>query len=200
MRGDWPYDGGATPFWSFETCSSAAMILHLIRHPEPLIEPGICYGQLDILAKNVKTAAERLRAELPPDLPVWSSPLRRCRELAEQLHPAPIFDRRLAEMDFGAWEGRSWDSISRAELDAWAADLADYAPPGGESPRQLQRRALDFVGELSVPEAVLVTHAGVIRLLLAAHLKLPVEQWLAQPVAYAARVVLDLGRPGSGDV
>lgn len=176
------------------------MILHLIRHPEPLIEPGICYGRLDILAKNVKTAAERLRAELPSDLPVWSSPLRRCRELAEQLHPAPIFDRRLAEMDFGVWEGRPWDSIPRAELDAWAADLADYAPPGGESPRQLQHRALDFIGELAVPEAVLVTHAGVIRLLLAAHLKLPVEQWLAPPVAYAARVVLDLGRPGSGDV
>jgi len=71
----------------------------------------------------------------------------------------------------------------------WAADLADYVPPGGESPRQLQRRALDFVGELTVPEAVLVTHAGVIRLLRAAHLKLPVEQWLEQPVAYAARVV-----------
>lgn len=176
------------------------MILHLIRHPEPLIEPGICYGRLDILAKNVKTAAERLRAELPPDLPVWSSPLRRCRELAELLHPTPVFDRRLAEMDFGRWEGRLWDSIPRAELDAWAADIAGYAPPGGESPRQLQRRALEFVSELSVPEAVLVTHAGVIRMLLAAQRNLPVDQWLEQPVAYAARVVLDLGRPGSGDV
>lgn len=176
------------------------MILHLIRHTEPLIEPGICYGRLDILAKNVNTAAERLRAELPPDLPVWSSPLRRCRELAELLHPTPAFDRRLAEMDFGRWEGRLWDSIPRAELDAWAADIAGYAPPGGESPRQLQRRALEFVSELSVPEAVLVTHAGVIRMLLAAQRNLPVDQWLEQPVAYAARVVLDLGRPGSGDV
>jgi alpha-ribazole phosphatase len=183
-----------------EICRFAVMILHLIRHPEPLIEPGICYGQLDILAKNVKAAAERLRTELPPDLPVWSSPLRRCRELAELLHPLPVFDRRLAEMDFGQWEGRPWDSIPRAELDAWAADIAGYAPPGGESPRQVQRRALDFVGELSVPEAVLVTHAGVIRLLQAAQFNLPVERWLEQPVAYAAHVVLDLGRPGSSDV
>lgn len=176
------------------------MILHLIRHPEPLIEPGICYGRLDISAKNPATAAERLRAELPPDLPVWSSPLRRCRELAELLHPTPVFDLRLAEMDFGLWEGRPWDSIPRSELDAWAADIAGYAPPGGESPREVQLRALEFVGGLTVPEAVLVTHAGVIRLLLAAHLDLPVERWLAKPVAYAARVVLDLGRPGSGDV
>lgn len=176
------------------------MILHLIRHPEPMIEPGICYGRLDILAKNVKPAAERLRAELPPGLPLWSSPLRRCRELAEQLHPAPVIDARLAEMDFGQWEGRAWDAIPRAELDAWAADIAGYAPPGGESPRRMQRRVLDFVGELSVPEAVLVTHAGVIRLLWAAQFGLPAEQWLEQPVAYATRLILDLGRPGGGDV
>lgn len=176
------------------------MILHLIRHPEPVIEPGICYGRLDIPAKNAEAAAKRLRAELPTDLPVWSSPLRRCRELAELLHPTPRLDLRLAEMDFGLWEGRPWDSIPRSELDAWAADIAGYVPPGGESPFQVQRRALEFVGELVVPEVVLVTHAGVIRLLLAAHLDLPVERWLAQPVAYAARIVLDLGRPGSGDV
>jgi len=176
------------------------MILHLIRHPEPVIEPGICYGRLDILAKNAEAAAERLRAELPPDLPVWSSPLRRCRELAELLHPAPRFDQRLAEMDFGLWEGRPWDSIPRTELDAWAADIAGYTPPGGESPRDVQRRVLDFINELAVPQAVLVTHAGVIRLLLAAHHDLPVERWLEQSVAYAARLVLDLGRPGSGDV
>lgn len=153
------------------------MILHLIRHPEPVIEPGICYGRLDILAKNAGEAAERLRSGLPPDIPVWSSPLRRCRELAELLHPAPRLDLRLAEMDFGLWEGRPWDSIPRSELDAWAADIAGYAPPGGESPCQVQRRVLEFVSELSVPEAVLVTHAGVIRLLVAWVFQLGEVMW-----------------------
>ena len=99
------------------------MILHLIRHPRPLVAAGICYGRLDLEAENATALAASLRAELPTDLPVWRSPLSRCRALAEALHPQPLIDARLAEMDFGAWEGRSWDTIPRAELDAWAADV-----------------------------------------------------------------------------
>lgn len=154
------------------------MRLHLIRHPKPSIEPGICYGQLEILAKIEMAEIARLRAELPPGLPLWSSPLLRCRHLAEQLHAQPIIDDRLAEMNFGDWEGRPWDDIPRQELDAWAADLAGYAPPGGESPRALQRRVLAFVASLTVPEAVIVTHAGVIRTLLADWLDLADDEWL----------------------
>lgn len=145
----------------------AALTLYLIRHPRPLIAAGICYGQLDVEAENPAAIAERLRAELPPGLPVWSSPLQRCRTLAEALHPAPQIDARLMELNFGAWEGRPWDAVPRAELDAWAADVAGYASPGGESPRQLQARVLDFVAGLGAGEHVLVTHAGVIRTLLA---------------------------------
>ena len=145
----------------------AALTLYLIRHPRPLIAAGICYGQLDVEAENPAPIVERLRAELPPGLPVWSSPLQRCRTLAEALHPAPQIDARLMELNFGAWEGRPWDAVPRAELDAWAADVAGYASPGGESPRQLQARVLDFVAGLGAGEHVLVTHAGVIRTLLA---------------------------------
>ena len=139
------------------------MRLHLIRHPKPAIEAGICYGRHDCPAEDALSAACLLLAELPAGLPVWSSPLRRCSELAELLHPQPCIDYRLAEMNFGDWESRRWDDIPRDQLDAWATDVAGYAPPGGESPHQLQRRALEFVTSLDVPEAVIVTHAGVIR-------------------------------------
>ena len=67
-------------------------------------------------------------------------------------------------MNFGAWEGRRWDDIPRYELDAWAADVEGYAPPGGESPRQMRQRVVDFLATLAVPEALVVTHAGVMRL------------------------------------
>jgi alpha-ribazole phosphatase len=146
----------------------AALTLYLVRHPRPLIAPGVCYGQLDVEAENPAPIVTRLRAELPPGLPVWSSPLQRCRTLAEALHPAPRIDVRLMELNFGAWEGRPWDAVPRAELDAWAADLEGYAPPGGESPLDLQRRVLAWVGELAAGAHVLVTHAGVIRVLSAA--------------------------------
>ena len=168
------------------------MILHLIRHPKPLVAPGICYGRLDISAENFAAVAENLRANLQSGLPVWSSPLQRCRKLAELLNPNVIVDERLMEMDFGAWEGRSWDDIPRPELDAWAADVAGYAPPGGESPLALQQRALDFVAALKVPEAVIVTHAGVIRTLLAHWQGLQPARWTELVFGYGSctRVVL----------
>ncbi|NJD24519.1 MAG: alpha-ribazole phosphatase family protein [Betaproteobacteria bacterium] len=170
------------------------MILHLVRHPRPRIDPGVCYGRLDVEAENAEVVAVALRAGLPPGLPVWSSPLARCRALAQALHVSPCVDERLAEMDFGNWEGMAWDDIPRAELDAWAADVAGYAPPGGESPRALQRRALAFVASLDVPEAVVVTHAGVMRTLVAHVRGLPPERWTELRFAYGSRTVLAFRR------
>lgn len=168
------------------------MILHLLRHPKPLVAPGICYGALDVAAEDAAAVAAALLADLPPGLPLWSSPLRRCRELALCLHRQPAFDARLQEMHFGDWEGRSWDDIPRAELDAWAADVAGYAPPGGESPLALQRRAVDFVGTLAVAEAVLVTHAGVIRSLVAHAEGRSIADCLAVRPPYGSRTRLVL--------
>ncbi len=172
------------------------MILHLVRHPPPLIEAGICYGRLDVPADLDRSAADALRAELPPGLPVWSSPLRRCRQLAELLHPGPAIDERLAEMNFGDWEGMAWDAIPRHELDAWAADVAGYAPPGGESPSAVQGRALAFVAGLAVPEAVVVTHAGVIRVLVAHWRQLAAREWGSLRIPFAGRLQVCLEDDG----
>ena len=162
------------------------MRLHLIRHPKPQIEAGRCYGRLDVPAMGIEAVAAALRTELPTGVPVFTSPLRRCHDLASLLHASPTADERLVEMHFGEWEGRPWDEIPRAELDAWAADVAGYAPPGGESPLALQARALDFVASLAVEEAVIVTHAGVIRTLLAYWQGLPPERWTELNCAYGS--------------
>lgn len=169
------------------------LILHFVRHPEPVVAAGVCYGRLDIPARNTGAVAARLRAELPRGLPVWTSPLRRCRELAELLLPHPAIDARLSEMNFGLWEGRPWDAIPRAELDAWAADVGGYVPPGGESALALQRRALAFVAGLDVPEAVIITHSGVIRVLLAHWRGLPPEKWPQLAPAYGSLTTVSLG-------
>lgn len=170
------------------------MILHLVRHPRPRVEAGICYGQLDLVAENVEAAADALRPRLLSGLPVWSSPLQRCRHLAEALHPSPRLDVRLAEINFGDWEGRPWDAIPRQQIDAWASDVAHFVPPGGESPFMLQQRALDFVAGLVVPEAVLVTHAGVIRVLLAHWRNLPPERWSELVFDYGSLTTVELPR------
>lgn len=154
------------------------MIIHLVRHPPPVIAPGICYGRLDMPAHSIAETAARLRAQLLPGLPVWSSPLQRARTLAEALHPAPQIDPRLAEMDFGAWEGEAWDAIGPAALDDWAADIAGFRPPQGETGLEVQARALAWLAERDESELVVVTHAGIKRALLAHWLELPAARWL----------------------
>lgn len=139
------------------------MRLWLIRHPPPAVAPGICYGATDLpLAEDPAVHAAALRPLLPPAVPLFASPLERCRRLAALLHPAPVIDARLREIDFGDWEMRPWDALDRALLDAWAADPFRFCPPGGEAVAALRARVAAFLAGLP-DEAVLVAHAGVIK-------------------------------------
>jgi alpha-ribazole phosphatase len=139
------------------------MRLFLIRHPQPAVAPGICYGSTDLpLHEDPARNAAALQGLLPPAAPLYSSPLARCRLLAEQLHSRPLFDDRLREIDFGNWEMQPWDTIERRLLDDWANDPFNFVPPGGEPVAKLRARVADFLTELP-GEAVLVAHAGVIK-------------------------------------
>lgn len=172
------------------------MQVYLIRHPRPLAMDGRCYGQLDIEAEAPAPAARRLRGWLPDEVAVLASPLQRTRALACALHNAPLFDGRLMEMNFGDWEGRLWDDIARQEIDAWAADVFDHAPPGGESLRQMQARALDCVQALATPRVALVTHAGVMRALAGAWLRWPLEKWSRLHFDFASISLIETARHG----
>lgn len=146
------------------------MDVYLVRHPRPLLASGICYGQSDVAVSDAACRAVQLalQLQLPANLPVLSSPLRRCAALAAHLHPAPVFDARLMEMDFGRWEMQPWDNIARHEIDAWAADPAAYRPGGGESVTMMAQRLLGFAAALpghGWPAALIVCHAGSMRLL-----------------------------------
>ncbi len=68
-------------------------------------------------------------------------------------------------MDFGAWEGRLWSGLPKAELDAWANDFLYAQPHGGESVAMLCERVREAKCEfLSYNETILIiTHAGVIK-------------------------------------
>ena len=115
---------------------AAGPTLWLLRHAPVLAAPGLCYGRTDLPADPAATrrAAETLAKQLPRRTVVKTSPLQRCELLAldlQALRPDLAFktDARLAEMDFGAWEGQPWGHIPRAAFDAWLADFA-AAPPG----------------------------------------------------------------------
>lgn len=163
------------------------MLLHLMRHPRPEIASGVCYGQSDIVANHLhcRQVAQDLLTQLPVGLVIISSPLQRCRALANLLHPAAQFDDRLMEMHFGEWEMRSWDEIARSEIDAWAADVAGYAPGNGESVTVMATRVISFLRDLSLrseTELGIVAHAGTMRLMLAYQAGMTAQE-LAQAVA-----------------
>ena len=172
------------------------MQLYLIRHPTPQVATGICYRRTDLaLAEDASAAAARIRPQLPPQAPVFTSPLQRCRQLADALHPTPRHDPRLQEMNFGAWEMRPWNQIQREALDGWAADPLGYAPPEGESVGQLQERVRDFVRELKdegVGRAVLVTHAGILKVIVGHSRQLPAKEWMALKFDYESVVCVTI--------
>ncbi|MEN3275928.1 MAG: alpha-ribazole phosphatase [Massilia sp.] len=152
------------------------MRLLLVRHPQPQVGAGLCYGRTDIPACSQDT--DRVRAALtaaglPGAMPVYASPALRCAELARRLGAATLaFDARLTEMDFGIWEMRSWDEIGRSAVDAWTADLLHHRPGGGECVLDVATRVAGFLGELRQAghaQALVVCHAGTIRLLQALH-------------------------------
>lgn len=157
------------------------MLLYLIRHPEPAIDSGICYGSSDVPAKCA--ALQDCLGTLLPTLkplngaPIYTSPLIRCAVLASALAdllPASLVIAcpELAELDFGAWEGLHWNAIYTADapgLDAWAADPFNYSPGGGETLTQLHARVMLWLETLfasKAEQAIVVTHGGPLRVLL----------------------------------
>ena len=147
------------------------MALTLLRHTTPLVAPGTCYGMTDLaLADGFEAEAAQVIAMLPEFTAVISSPLRRCRLLAERiaLHSGHALrvESHWREMDFGAWEGLAWDAVPRAGLDAWAAAFDTYDGHGGESVAQLADRVA--AGLDAAPDgALIVTHMGCIKAALA---------------------------------
>jgi alpha-ribazole phosphatase len=171
------------------------MEVYLVRHTKPnqAFSEGICYGQSCIpLASSFKKEASVLLQELtvPIDM-VYSSPLNRCLMLAELIKTSSpvIIDKRLLEMNFGAWEMKNWDDIDHGELNNWMNDFVHVNPPGGENMLALNRRVNDFVNELidkNYKSVVIVTHAGVIRCFICEIKGIPLEDAFKVSVEYGS--------------
>jgi len=146
--------------------------LWLARHAQPLIASGICYGATDVPADAQATldAAQTLSRALPLGLLVLSSSLQRCELLKQSLQALRsdfVFksDARLAEMNFGTWEGQRWDAIPQIELERWTDHFGEYASGGAECVDQFMGRVGAVWDEAKVlgQDTVWITHAGVIR-------------------------------------
>ena len=148
------------------------MKLYCLRHTRLDILPGICYGQSDIglagsFSEEKKDILKRLSGiEFGQ---IYSSPLKRCKTLAEDLFPNAdlIFDGRLKELNFGDWEMKEWDEISKTtEAQTWFNDFVNIRCPNGESFADQIERTKNFLSNLENKKdasVLLVTHGGIIR-------------------------------------
>ena len=148
------------------------MPLILLRHPQPKVTSGICYGASDLpLVRDPRTDADLLINDLPSLDRIVTSPLARCRSLADALADRlglpTTTDPAIAEMNFGDWEGRRWDGIPRPQIDAWAKDFFHAKPHGGESVTDVMTRVRAALHRTQAGTTLWVSHLGVYRVTLA---------------------------------
>ncbi|WP_127128586.1 alpha-ribazole phosphatase [Pseudoflavitalea rhizosphaerae] len=181
------------------------MSIYLIRHTAPLIDKGTCYGQADIDVKeSFYDEAAIIKTAMPVELQkVWSSPLQRCRKLAEHLFPAhPInLEHKLKEINCGEWELQKWDDIPSHIIDPWMEDYVNVRIPGGENYLDLYDRVVDAFLNIASGEtpAAIVTHGGVIRSILAHITGTPLlDSFKAFSIYYGC--VIRVSRNGDGFV
>jgi len=148
------------------------MELYLVRHTTPQIEKGLCYGQSDIgVTESFHTEASQISRVLPPNPgKVYSSPLQRCRILANHLFPDSDIrlEPDLMEINCGHWELKHWDEIPPAEINPWMEDFVNIPIPGGENYIDVFNRTVSCFNRIRDQRepGVLVTHGGVIRSIL----------------------------------
>ncbi len=136
---------------------------------------------------------------------IIASPLARCADFAQALSECqgiPLrLDQRLAELDFGAWEGQTAADLMATDAEAlrrfWLDPLAN-TPPGGESLMAFASRVLaawrDLLGKESGPRVLVIGHGGVIRVILCQVLGHPLGQLLELDVGHASLKRLRIAR------
>jgi len=125
----------------------------LIRHTEVAVKfHRRCYGRLDVsLSRAGVRRACALASELArqPITAVVHSGWKRAEFLASRIallkRLLPRADSRWRERDFGAWEGRSWQSIWQETgnaMEGLFTQPGTFRPGGGETTAELAERSM----------------------------------------------------------
>ena len=177
----------------------------LIRHGEPAeTVRGRCYGSLDVgLSTAGRSQVEATAASLQgePLAAIYSSPRLRTTESARILASSHTCGYReepdLRELDFGDFEGLTYDEISARYPELyrqWMETPTEVQFPNGEnfaSMRARVVRAFEAIQRNWAGQTVaIVTHGGVIRILIAWALQMPDGCLFRLAQDYAARNLL----------
>ena len=150
--------------------------IYLVRHPKTEAPDGVCYGNSDVLPGDdmLIEATEKVKRKLNGITidACYSSPLLRCRLLAEQLVGAKdvTTNELLREIDFASWEMKPWNEIPEEHQKEWGEDFINCKMHGGENFFDVQKRVVEFWKQIiktTNKEILVVSHAGLLRALLA---------------------------------
>ena len=179
------------------------MELYLIRHLKTnSTKVGAFYGATDLdLAEPISHEP----CELSQAFKLYSSPLKRCRKTAEHFFSGQEveFIEQAREVDFGAWEGMTFEEISMQSPDlveAWMNDET-FCFPQGESLKDFEKRIQELAKNLvksGHERIILVSHGGVIRHLICGFLGLSFKQSLLFQVDLASLTKLQIFENGKG--
>ena len=176
---------------------SKTTIIDLLRHGE--VEGGeIIRGSTDdkLTDDGWGKMQDALQSEVKWDV-IVSSPLLRCAEFAESLAEqegveCDVIDA-LQEIDFGDWEGLSPDDLVKSDnetLNRWWTAPTKHTPPEGEDFHDFRSRVLKSLKEITEKHEgkrlLIVTHAGVIRIILMYVLGMQEENLFRLNVDYAS--------------
>jgi alpha-ribazole phosphatase len=181
--------------------------LDLLRHGETELGGGLRGSLDDALTEKGWAQMRAAVVEGGPWDRLVSSPLQRCArfaaELGEQLNLPVQLNKDLQELHFGAWEGQSAAALMETDAEALGLFWADpygFTPPQGEPVSDFSARVLAAVSRLHAAYAgervLLISHGGVMRLLLAQARGLPREQLLNVEVGHGAMFALTVEADG----
>ena len=152
-----------------------------IRHAETDMAGTFCgHSDPELNARGyvqLEELIDKLRTE---DIgTVYTSDLRRARVTASAVAKAFGVDCHvrptLREINFGQWEGLTWEQIeqqNKADAQRWVAEYPRLPAPGGENTGDFDRRVFDEIEVISMEAQskdrsfAVITHAGVLRTVL----------------------------------
>ncbi len=172
-------------------------VTHIDLIPSAAVDAGEVFcGSLDsqLSSDGLKDLKKAVRRKSGWDV-VVSSPKERCARFAEwvaQKHSLPLHQNKaFCEMDFGSWEGSFPHVImetSEDKLLLWWSDPSLAKPPKGEAFTSFKKRVLrgwqQLLKQYKGQNILLITHPGVLRIILSEVLGIPSHRFFSLHVEH----------------
>ena len=148
---------------------------------------------------QAKKLAERL-STIDLDV-IYSSNLDRAKKTAEivdKKHKLGVIVKpELQEIDFGVWEGLTFEQIEdkyQDEFDSWKSNPVKHKPDGGENLIDVKNRVFNVINTIlenhQDKTILVVAHGGVNRVLISSFLEMPLNKcWRLNQINTAVNVL-----------